>query len=99
MTSKLPWSFCYLLKKQSLILTRLPSLHTGSQELQTPTEQQFFIGLSNEQFPQAIVGKAPNAKGGQDHDIHFRMAEEPENMLKQDWVAAASSVKEASAKQ
>ena len=40
-----------------------------------------------------------NAESGQDHNVHFRVPEEPENMLEHNRVAATSSIKKARAKE
>ena len=50
-----------------------------------------------------LLGKGGNdvaddAKAGQDQNIHFRMTEEPEQMLEQDRVTAARRIKEGGAK-
>ena len=37
---------------------------------------------------------ADNAKARQDHDVNFRVTEEPEQMLEQDRIAAASGIEE-----
>ena len=41
---------------------------------------------------------ADNTKCGQDHDVNFGVAEEPEDVLEQQWITAACHVKESCAK-
>ena len=41
---------------------------------------------------------ADNAKGWQDHDVHFGVTKEPEQMLIQDRITACGCVKESTAK-